>query len=238
MTTKPNKTAARALTAEQAKLGAAVAVAARNEATGMAAVAVSLQAAFKGRKLGVANADGSKSASPFYLAIQSDYYAGCLSTMLPRFGNMPEGEAITAAKAVIADRKRSEADNKALASARQRWCRALDRAGIPSPVAKSPEQTAKAAAARAAGNKVKAGQGAAKVDKSESAALAAAKPFIPPSEKTRESVVAFIRENVARLLLEVEKCNQRAAKTKSPAMPVNILGDLMDLQDRAKKWVF
>lgn len=237
MSNKSIKTAHAAAATLTLQLCHNVAMAARNEASSMASVALAIQAACKGRKLGIAKADGSKGAAPFYLAMQAGYYAGCLSTMLPRFGNMPETGAIEAAYAVIADKKRGKAENTALAACRQRWNRALARAGIASPIAKTPEQTEKAKTSRAKGNATNAGQGKA-AEPTESAIVSEAKKLAPPSEYNRETDVAWLRETIARMIVRIERFNQHSSKTKSNGMPVNIIGDLMDLQDRAKKWVF
>lgn len=213
-----------------------IAPAAFKEGTAMSQLAKVLQAAFKGRSTGTWDGDKNKAVpSPFFSLVYEEYKAGSLAVMLPQFGNMGEADAIAAARKVIADPKRGEAANAALASIRQRFKRGLDRAGIATPRPKESASTAKATKAREA---TKAGQGATKPDKSESAIVAEAKKLAPPSEYNRETDVAWLRETIARMIMRVEKYNQHAHKVKGAAMPSNIIGDICDLQDRAKKWVF
>lgn len=215
---------------------ATIAPAAFREGSAMTALATVLQAAFKGRSLGKWDSDKNKAIpSPFFGLVYEEYKSGSLAQMLPQFGNMTEADAIAAARKVIADPKRGEAANTALASIRQRFKRGLDRAGIATPRPKEGASTAKAAKAREA---TKAGQGDAKPDKAESAIVAEAKKLAPPSEYNRETDVAWLRETIARMIMRVEKYNQHAHKVKGAAMPSNIIGDICDLQDRAKKWVF
>lgn len=215
---------------------ATIAPAAFKEGSAMTALATVLQAAFKGRSTGKWDSEKNKAVpSPYFSLCYEEYKAGSLAVMLPQFGNMTEADAIAAARKVIADPKRGDAANTALASIRQRWGRGLQRAGIQTPRPKESTATDKATKAREA---TKAGQGAAKPEAKESAIVAEAKKLAPPSEFSRETDVAWLRETIARMIVRVERFNQHASKVKSDGMPVNIMGDLMDLQDRAKKWVF
>lgn len=233
------KISAAAIAADNAKRFDSVETAARTESSGMTAMAKALQTAFAGRKLGTAKwVDGASkfTASPFYLEVQRAYYIGALSVMLPGADNLPDNEKRAKAIEVLDNRKRSDAEKTMLAALRQRWKRAMDRAGLQSPVAKDPNATAKAAATRAT-NRTNAGQGETAKPQPSALEQAAAK-YMPSGEKNRENCVAFLRAQIANMIREVEVTNQRLIKVKSPAIPSNILGDLEDLQERAKKWVF
>lgn len=222
---------------------ATIAPAAFREGSTMAALAAALKIAFKSRSTGTWDSAKNKPVpSAFYLAAYEEYKAGSLATMLPQFGNMAEADAIKAARDVIADPKRSAAAKAALSAIRMRWMRALERAGIQTPRPKTEEAKANAAKAKAkakAGNKVKAGQGETKPAQPSAFEQQAAK-FMPPSEKTRESVIAYARLQLANIEREFEALNQKAAKAKDPAraIPSQIMGDIEDWRRIAKAWTF
>jgi hypothetical protein len=220
---------------------ATIAPAAYNEGSAMSALGKVLQAAFKGRSTGTWDTATNKAVpSAYFTLCYGEYQAGSLAVMLPQFGNMSEADAIKAARLIIADPKRGEAANTALAAIRQRWGRGLQRAGIETPRPKSKEAVEAATKAREEAAKkraAKSGQGKADPAKPSTFEQQAAK-FMPPSEKTREALVAYARLQIANMIREIEKFNQHAAKVKTPAMPSNVIGDICDLQDRAKKWVF
>lgn len=212
---------------------ATIAPAAFAEGTGMAKLSTALAAAFKGRSTGTWDIEKNKAVpSPFFALVYAEYMAGGLAALMPQFGNLPEAEAIAAARKVIADSERGEAAKTALATLRQRWKRALDRAGI-----QTPRPKADNAPKAKTGDKTRAGQGKPEAKPQTNVEKAAAQ-YMPPAEKTRDAVVGYIRLQMANMIREVEKFNVHGKKIGQAGMPVEILGDLCDWQERAKKWTF